>query len=139
MLLRTWATEIFLELRARQRRLVGGSVAAEARAQVLSYSTKSSRYPQLASRPIHRLPPDAERTGVHRRLATTLCGRWRNDHFGALQSDSQAANAPTTGVISRNATLRAQKSRPALLHRRLLSQSGTSHTFRRTWRRDRCQ
>lgn len=50
-----------------------------------------------------------------------------------------AANTPTTRVISRSATLRAQRFRPVLLHRRSQFQSGTSHTFRRTWRRDRSQ
>lgn len=46
---------------------------------------------------------------------------------------------PITEVISRSATPRAEKFRPVLLHGRSPSRSLTSHTFRRTWRRDRCQ
>lgn len=44
-----------------------------------------------------------------------------------------------TSVISRSATHRVQKFRPVSLQGRSLFRSSTSHTFRRIWRRDRCQ
>ncbi len=47
--------------------------------------------------------------------------------------------APTQAVTFRSATPRAEKSRPELPHGRSLSRSGTSHIFRRTWRRDHCR